>query len=499
MPPLRQLRRMLLAGLAALSIPSSALAAETALVVRNVTIIDPAAKSAATARTKATIVVAGSRIAAIVAPDAPLPAGAHVIDASGKFAVPAFWDMHAHIPGDPARAHAVLQMQFANGVLHMRDMGSDLPLADLKRLKSRTATRDAPLARIVATPWRIAHGRDDRGPSPDGDAARFLIESVADAADLVRFVRQQHLDFIKPYDSMSVPTFRALAHAARSGGVPISGHVPRQVTVGEAIDLGQATIEHAQSLTWACAPAPDTARRHYYLEDPRRRFGRNLDYPGFAAFTAATVDDYDKDACRKLMLSMADRDVHYIPTLVTRRFDVLAAFREYRDDPLLAYIDPATRQNWARDAANYAALDPASRVALYRFLLHSAALTGEAYRVGVPILVGSDSPDSYIFPGFSYHLEMEMLAEAGMPPLAILKAATVEAARFSKEESDYGSLAPGRVADLLILDADPLLDISNSRRVEAVIAAGRLWDRAALDGLLAQVRTLAADAESELP
>lgn len=496
MPLPRHVHRILLAGVAALSIPSSAFAAEPTLVVRNVTIIDPAAESAAVSYRRATIVIEGSRIAAIVTPDTPLPAGAQMIDADGKFAVPAFWDMHAHIPGDPARANAALQMQFANGVLHMRDMGSDMPLADLKRLKSRTADRDAPLARIVATPWRISYGRDDRSLAPGGDAGRFLVESKADAADLVRFARQQHLDFIKPYDSMSAPAFRALAHAARSAGVPISGHVPRQVAVNEAIEMGQTTIEHAQSLTWACAPVPDTARRNYYLADSRRRFERNLDYPGFAAFTAATVDSYDQNACRTLMRAMAERNVYYIPTLVTRRFDVLAAFREYRSDPLLAYIDPDTHRHWARDAANYAALDAASRVALYRFLLHSTALTGEAFRAGVPILIGSDSPDSYIFPGFSYHLEMEMLADAGMPPLAILKAATVQAAQFSNEEQDYGSLAPGRLADLLILDADPLSDISNSRRIDAIIAAGRLWDRPALDGLLAKIR---ADAAGALP
>lgn len=499
MTALRYIRRILLASLAALSIPCSVLAAETALVVRNITIVDPAAENASSAHRKAMIVIVGPRIEAILAPGSPVPAGAHVIDASGKFAVPAFWDMHAHVPGDPVRARAALQMQFANGVLHMRDMGTDMPLADLKQLKSLTATRNEPLARIIATPWRIVHGRDDHTPRPDGDAARFLVEDGHRAADLIRFVRQQRIDFIKPYDSMSAPTFRALASAAKAADMPISGHIPRQIAVGEAIDLGQTTIEHAQALTWACAPAPDAARRTYYLEDPHRRFGRNLDYPGFAAFAAATVDSYDKDACRKLMQAMVRRDVHYIPTLVTRRFDVLAAFREYRDDPLLAYIDSTTRRHWARDAANYAALDTASRMALYRFLLHSTALTGEAYRTGVPILVGSDAPDSYIFPGFSYHLEMEMLAEAGIPPLAILKAATVQAVRFSKEDRDYGSLAPGRLADLLILDADPLSDISNSRRIHAVIAAGHLWDRAALDGLLAKVRAVAADTQGELP
>ncbi|MBN8842053.1 MAG: amidohydrolase family protein [Sphingomonadales bacterium] len=494
----RRARHILVAGLAALLLPTSAHAEERQLVLRNVTVIDPAATTADGARLEGrTIVIAGSRIEAILPPESPVPADAHIVDAAGKFAVPAFWDMHAHVPGDPVRARAALHMQFANGVLHMRDMGTDLSLAEIKQLMAATARRDAPLARIIATPWHIADGRDERRTPTGGDAARFQIENKREANGLVDFVHRQGINFLKPYDSMSAESFRALAKAARKQGIAVSGHIPRQITVSEAIALGQVAIEHAQSLTWACAPIPDTVRRDYYLADPRRRFERNLAYPAFAAFTADTVDRYDETACRALLKTMAERQVRYVPTLVTRRFDVLAAFREYRDDPLLAYIDADTRKDWARDAANYAALDTATRVALYRFLLHAMALTVEAHRAGVPILVGSDSPDSYIFPGFSYHLEMEMLAEAGLPPLAILKAATLEAARFAKDEADYGTIAPNRVADILLLDADPLADISNTRRIDAVIAAGKYWDRAALDALLADARATAASAGSD--
>lgn len=491
----RAARRFLLAGLSVVWMGGLAeiRAQEPLLVLRNVTIIDPVAATVGAARARPqTIIIEGSRIKAVAPSEDALPPNARVVDGTGRFAIPALWDMHAHVPGDPADARAALRMQYANGVLHMRDMGTDMPLDDLRTLMAQTRERNEPLARIVSTPWHIVHGRDDRRPPTGGDAALFQVEDRKEADKLVRFVAAQKIDFIKPYDSMSAPAFRALAAAAERQGIAISGHIPRQVPVGEALALGQAAIEHAQSLTWACAPTPDGARRDYYLAEPHRRFEANLAYPGFAKFTADVAELYDKETCLALMKSMAERDVRYVPTLVTRRFDVLAAFREYREDPLMAYIDADAQKGWRADAANYASLDPASRVALYRVLLHAMALTAEAYRLGVPVLVGSDSPDSYVFPGFSYHLEMEMLAEAGMPPLAVLRAATWEAARFAKEEKDYGSIAPGRIADILLLDADPLLDIANTRRIHAVIAAGRLSDRASLDTLLAEVRKNAA-------
>ena len=496
----RRARNILQTGLAMLLYPVPAQAAEQPLILRNVTIIDPDAAAPESARIQPrTIVIAGSRIQAILPPESPVPAGGHVVDATGKFAIPAFWDMHAHVPGDPVLARAALKMQFANGVLHMRDMGTGLTMDEVKDLKALTETRKEPFARIIATPWHIAHGRDDRRTSPEDKPNPFRIEGGREASGLVNFVRREAIGFLKPYDSVSAETFRSLAKAAKAEGIAMSGHISRQIAVSEAITLGQAALEHAQSLTWACAPGPEAARRDYYLSTPYRRFERNLDYPGFAAFTAETVDRYDKVACRALLDAMAEKQVYYVPTLVTRRFDVLAAFREYRDDPLLAYIDADTRKDWARDAANYAALDTGARVALYRFLLHAMALTAEAQRAGVPILVGTDSADSYIFPGFSYHLEMEMLEEAGLSSLAVLKAATADAARFAKEQENYGTIAPQRIADILLLDADPLTDISNGRQIHAVIAAGKLWDRRSLDALLADVRKTAANAGTKQP
>lgn len=474
--------------IAALAGPARA--GDDPILVRDVTVIDVSSDDPASARkVHRSVLIRNGVIARIGSRDLRAPARARIIDGSGKFLIPGLWDMHAHLPAEAVWARRALAMQLANGVVAMRDMGNELSLAALSTLTEETERGAIAAPQVIGSPLRAVNGREpDAPPLSDEDGRDFAIETADDARRLVATVRRMGLGFIKPYDSIPGPAYAAMMREAARAGLPVSGHVPRDVPVLMAIALGQITLEHAQSLTWACAPAIDARRRTYYLESPKRRFESNLAYPDFTGFTDAVVDRYDDRACMSLLATMAGKQVYYTPTLVTRRFDVLAGFREYRTDPLLAYVDAETRKSWNEDADRYAALPAETRLALHRFLLHAMRVTGEAYRAGVPILVGSDSPDSYIFPGFSYHLEMEMLAQAGLPPLAVLRAATLSAARFMKLEARRGTVAEGRVADLVLLDADPLVDIGNIRSINAVIRSGGLFDRAALDTLLADAR-----------
>jgi len=468
------------------------------IILRDVTIIDVSSRDPASARKEhRSVLIQDGVIVRIGKADLPVPAHARIVDGSGKFLIPGLWEMHAHLPADAPAARRALAMQLANGIVAMRDMGNELPLAALQTLIAETEKQAIAAPQVIASPLRATNGREPGAlPSSTDDGRDFAIETKDEARELVATVRRMGLGFIKPYDSIPAPAYAAMMREAARLGLPASGHVPRDVPVPTAIALGQVTLEHAQSLTWACAPAADARRRAYYLESAKHRFESNLAYPDFTGFTNDVVDRYDAGACAALLATMARRRVHYTPTLVTRRFDVLAGFREYRTDPLLAYIDADTQKSWNKDADRYAALPAGTRIALHRFLLHAMRITGEAYRAGVPILVGSDSPDSYIFPGFSYHLEMEMLAEAGLPPLAILQAATLSAARFMKMDSRRGTIAEGRVADLVLLDADPLADIGNIRRIRAVMRAGRLFDRAALDALLASAQADVVDRQT---
>lgn len=164
--------------------------------------------------------------------------------------------------------------------------------------------------------------------------------------------------------------------------------------------------------------------------------------------------------------------------------DARADEPEYRDDSRLRYVPASRLSGWRRDLT-ITAQAPAEIREFYDAVFRDAfPVTEMAHGAGVKILVGTDAFDTMVFPGLSYGDEMALLHRAGLPPLAILKAATIEAAAFLGKATEYGTVATGKVADLVLLDADPLLDIRNAARIRAVIFRGAIFDRGALDALL---------------
>ena len=175
-----------------------------------------------------------------------------------------------------------------------------------------------------------------------------------------------------------------------------------------------------------------------------------------------------------------------MPTHVTREEDARAGDPSFVDDPRLAYLDPLSRWAYRDDLGGTTGAFPGSRgtKALQDYFALGLALTGEAHARGVRVLVGTDTAIG----GFRYHDELEHLARAGLSPADVLRAATLEAARYSGQDATAGSIAVGKRADLVLLAADPLEDIANTRRIRAVVHGGRLYDRSALDAQLAFVK-----------
>jgi imidazolonepropionase-like amidohydrolase len=176
----------------------------------------------------------------------------------------------------------------------------------------------------------------------------------------------------------------------------------------------------------------------------------------------------------------------YVPTHLTRRVDAYADSAVVREDTLLRYLHPLMKWQWLEDVDATIARDPsaAGRQAHRDFYRKGLELTGAAHRAGVGILAGTD----YVVAGADLHRELVELVEAGLTPAEALRTATVNPARYFALEAEHGTVAPGKVADLILLDADPLADVRNTQRIRAVVFGGNLYDRAALDGLQAVVR-----------
>lgn len=425
-----------------------------AIVFEGVTVVDVETGGALPDRT---VLVLGGAIAAIgPAASIDVPADVTRIDGHGRWLIPGLWDMHVHLTDATERALPAL---VAWGVTGVRDAGGDLDLLD--RWKAEIAAGDRVGPRIVRA-----------GPYVDGykPAApyRLTVDDADDARAAVAYVQARGADFVKIHNGVPREAFFALAGEANERGIPFAGHVPLVVTPSEAARAGQASLEHAVTFfegTFA-ASLP---------RDPKAMMD------GLEAFLASGADT--------LAARLRAEGTYVTPTLVP---SVLRGRRvELADHPLpcLETVAPSLKEQWDRFFP-VTERDRAPGVEALRaaFAERLVAFTGILRAGGVPILAGTDLAARDVCPGVALHDELALLVDAGLEPIDALRSATIVPARFLGAADSLGSIAVGKRAELVLLEADPRVDVANTSRIVAVIADGRLYDRAALDAMLEEVR-----------
>lgn len=393
------------------------------------------------------------------------PNGLAVLDARGGYLVPGFWDMHVHTFQTSPQLH--LPLFVANGVTGVRDMmdcpgpsDSLIACVDDKRRWTRKAE-----AGTLATPRFV-------------EVASFYFERPeirpAEVTMFASTYKARGLDALKVYNRIPRAAYFQLAEAAERLNMRLVGHLPKAVSLDEAITAGQVSFEHAHLFP-----------RHCFASAPAWRSGA-LNGLSPVLVAERVVREYDAAACARGFAAMRAAGTWFVPTHVTREEDARAGDPAFRNDPRLAWLDPLSRWAYRDDLAGTVASHPGERGrdALQRYFEHGLQLTGQAHRAGVPILVGTDTAIG----GFRYHDEMALLVRAGLSPAQVLKAATIGAARYARADDRFGTIAVGKRADIVLLRANPLTDIRNTRRIRAVMIDGRLYDRDRLDAQLAFVR-----------
>jgi imidazolonepropionase-like amidohydrolase len=276
----------------------------------------------------------------------------------------------------------------------------------------------------------------------DTVAARRAVETLAAAG----------VTSIKVHDLLSPEMYASIVRAARSAGLPVVGHVPVTMTTDQVIDARQRSIEH---LGQHHGPFADCSTNgHIDRETSSRLLTDSLYFAYFfsGAYLAPLLAAFDADRCADLAKRLAEAEVWQVPTLVI--------WREWSEG--VPWIPPGV-EVYLRES-----LPIAMRITV---ILNDA---------GVPIMTGTDNVGTI-------HDELALLVEAGLTPLQALQAATLNPARFVEQLDEMGTIEPGKLADLVLLDANPLDDITNTQKIRAVVANGRLYRRADLDGLLAKL------------
>ena len=401
------------------------------------------------------------------------PAGARIVSARGKYLIPGLWDMHVHtVFGDwlPRNERVTLPLFVANGVTGVRDMGGDL--AVLKEWRAAIAA-----GRLLGPRMIIA------GPMLDGPIPRFPssapVATQADARRIVDELQAQGVDFIKIQSMIPRDGYFAAADEAKKVGISFVGHVPDAVRASEASDAGQRSIEHFTGIFEGASTIEDQ------LITGPKSLGVN-------------VKTFDPERARQLIELMAKNQTWQVPTLVWERGQWLVDDIDKTHDPLTKYAPHAWKdRTWpmfVREIMEGMDTDPLP--VRRHFVQMELDMTLAMFRAGVPFLAGTDTAAGvHVFPGFSLHEELALFVKAGLTPLQALQTTTLNPARFLGRVADMGSVAEGKVADLVLLDANPLDNINNTRRIRGVLLAGRYFDRAALDRILKGVETAAAELE----
>jgi imidazolonepropionase-like amidohydrolase len=479
------MKRTVLVALAlALAGGGSALSRPPAPVaITHTTVVD--VESGRTLRDQ-TVVVRGSRIVAVgPAARVAVPTGALRVDGRGRFVIPGLWDMHVHA-ALPETDRLFMPVLVANGVTGVREMFSRLDW--VRSTRERIASGELLGPRMVAS-GHIIDGDPPMLPASvavaNAEQARHAVDSLAAAG----------ADFIKVYSHLSPEAFAAVAEEAKRRGLPFAGHVPGLVSVGDASDAGMASVEHLTGLVEACSPLPPEEQKKV----PEAVAAAGWDSANAVAWAQMpmTFARYDPAVCRALAARLVRNGTVMVPTLVANHAT------SFLDDTTLA-ADPRLRYRAAGSAAAWnARTNPrlrsvsaegwAARHAYYERQLRIARLLHEN---GVRFMAGTDLSVPYTYPGFSLHEELWMLTRIGLTPLQALRAATLEPARFLKMADSLGTVAPGKAADLVVLDANPLADIRNVGRIHAVVVRGRLIDAAERQRILRRARAIAAGRDS---
>ncbi len=441
------------------------------IVIAHATVINPGTSSVLANQT---VVISGDRITSVSdAANFQSPKNARVIDATGQYLIPGLWDMHVHSAfGDwfPGGRDIILPLFIANGVTGVRDMGGDAPVL----FEWRKEIADG---KIVG-PRMVISGPMLDGYLPNGKLrfpSSVAITTPASAVAVVDSLKTQGVDFIKVQSVISHDAYLAAAAEAHKKGLPIVGHVPDKVRIKEVVEAGQKSIEHLMGIFEGCSTEED----------------KFIKGEGSLKLLLTTQDQQRCDSLTKLL---AQNQTWQVPTLAWQRGGTFLDQRDLKHQPLDKYVPAYWRDvTWRRFTDEMMPDLLRDPLALRQeYFARNLQMVGTLHHAGVPFMAGTDTaPGVYIMPGFSLHDELANFVEAGFSPVESLQTATSNPAKFLEMEASFGSLEPGKIADLVLLRANPLEDIRNTQKINAVIAHGRLFDRAALDQILMKVEAAA--------
>ena len=454
------------------------------LAITHVTLIDA---TGAAPKPDMTVFIADGTIAAI-GPSSSLsiPRKTKTLDATGKFLIPGLVDMHVHLTGagEPTGSREfILPLLLANGITMVRDMGGNLDSLVTLRHEIEHGQLTAPQIFFA-------------GPYLDGSPPFFqpslVVTNAAEATADVHSLISRGADFIKVQSNLSRDAYFAIAEVCRREHITFAGHVPDRVTAAEASDAGQKSIEHLTGVLRSCSnDEPLLIRKQFAAAPKRPSIGQSRERA--LAWQRDLLQSYSDKQAAALIAKFMRNQTWQVPTLILLRNDAYPTPEtDASRDPRRKYIPLKVLANWEKGARDRdKGATPEEFTLRTRLMAASLRIVGKMNAAGVPIMAGTDTAAPFVFPGSSLHEELALLVEAGLTPMQALQAATKYPAEFLGKLQSQGTVEQGKVADLVLLDANPVDDIHNTQKILAVILRGKLLDRIFLNELLTKEENFA--------
>lgn len=447
------------------------------LVLTKATLIDVAGGRTLSGKS---VVLKGDTILAVV-DDRELAnyAPRRTLSLPGKYLMPGLWDTHVHFGGGPALIEEnkhLLQLYLAYGITAVRDCSGDLPDTVLQ-------WRDQVNAGQLEGPTIFTSAAKLEGYKPlwKGTIEVGTPEEVSRALDKLQ---GQKVDFVKITENTLKPEIYLEAlRQAKARGMRTSGHIPVQLTLATMFDAGLGTVEHQSYLLRASTPQEQALTAQVAAGTLTSK-----------AAMQQSLASYDEATARASFRYMAAKGTAVVPTLSVSRVVAYLDHDDHAHDEALQYIGKGLRATYDWRVQR-AAQDDAAAIAQRKAVFEkSAALLPLLQQEGVSIIAGTDAGflNSYDYPGQALHDEIGLYVNYGLTPAQALRTAVINGPRFLGKQARYGALEAGKVADVLVLDANPLQDIGATRKIRGVISRGQLYDRARLDKILADTKAWAA-------
>ena len=394
------------------------------------------------------------------------------VDGTGKYLIPGLWDAHVHLTFVPEIDHKThFDLYLKNGVTSIRDTGAILrelkPSLDYIKENPGTTPR-----LFYAGPLIDGADRVYKGMEPGFPNLSIGIDENSNIRGVVDGLIAEGVTFLKSYEMLTRETYLVLLQVAKENGLRVTGHVPLSIDLEEAIEAGLGGMQHVRNMDLACAKDADNLliERQSDLENEEKIAGSALRTHIHSSQRYYAIDNTDDVRCLRIIKKLSAYGVFQTPTLTINTFDSRRFYADPEWRETYKDLPEAAEKDWMDGSIRLSANDVTENA--MKFDEWSLSLVRTMHEEGVKIIAGTDTPIGYLTPGYSLHKELELLAEAGLSNLEVLKSATITPAEFFGLEDKMGTIEAGMLADLVILNQNPLESISNTQDIHLVIAKG---------------------------